>query len=190
MKPKLAIGIAASALLCAFLARPLWSEDQKPAPEGPKPGAEHQRLAKLAGKWSVSAKFWMGLPTDGQASEASAEFKVILDGWYVQQEFTGTFQGRPYHGAGMLGFDASSKRHTNYWSDNTGSAPMFLLGTSKDGGTTVEYPGEMAGPAGEGTVRYRTVMTHKSDDEFTYEMYATFDGKESKGMELTYTRKK
>ena len=41
-----------------------------------------------------------------------------------------------------------------------------------------------------GTGKYRTVLTWKSDDTFTYEMFDTVDGKEIKGMELTYTRKK
>jgi hypothetical protein len=189
MKSKLAIGIGLTTLLCAFLARPLWSEDGKEGPQGPKPGAEHQRLTKMAGKWDVSAKFWMGLPTDGQATAGSAEFKSILDGWFVQQEFSGTFMDSPYRGVGMLGYDTASKRFTNYWSDSVGSPPMFLLGTSKDGGTTVEYPGEM--PDGKGGVsKYKTVATHKSDDEFVYEMYEVMGGKDVKSMELTYTRKK
>ncbi|MCE9581011.1 MAG: DUF1579 domain-containing protein [Planctomycetes bacterium] len=189
MKSRIAFGIATSALLCALIARPLWSDDGKAAPEMPKPGAEHARLAKLAGKWDVSAKFWMGLPDDGKATQGSAEFKAILDGWYVQQEFTGTFMGAPYKGAGMLGYNQASGKYTNYWSDSAGSMPMLLMGTSADGGKTVEYPGEM--PDGKGGVsKYKTVATHKSDDEFVYEMYEIMDGKDVKSMELTYTRKK
>lgn len=180
--------MVAAALLCTLVARPIWSEDGK-KPEGPKPGKEHQRLAKLAGKWDVSAKFWMGLPTDGQATAGSAEFKVILDGWYVAQEFNGTFMGAPYHGFGTLGFNQASGKYTNYWSDNAGSMPMLLLGTSADGGKTVEYPGEMPDASGN-MQKYKTVAHHKSDDDFVYEMFEIVDGKEVKSMELTYTRKK
>ncbi|MCC6740206.1 MAG: DUF1579 domain-containing protein [Planctomycetia bacterium] len=192
MKTKFAAVLAATAVACVFFARPLWSDENGAGGDDrEKPGPEHRRLAKLEGKWDVSCKFWMGDPkTDGQPSQATSEFKVILDGRYVQQDFNGTFMGAPYHGMGTMGYDRVSKKYTNYWMDNVSTTPMYLLGTTGDDGKTVEYPGEMANPMGEGTVKYRTVMTHKSDDEFTYEMYATFDGKESKGMELTYTRKK
>ena len=203
MKLKTVLGLSAAVVLCAVIARPLWSDDEgsgaggkkdggedaAKAAEMMKPGPEHKELAKLAGKWDVSGKFWMGTPDDGKAVPGTAEFKVILDGRYIQQDFTGTFMGQPYTGMGVMGYDRYMKHYTNYWSDSVSTMPMFLFGTTTDGGKTIEFPGEM--PDGKGGVaKYRTVMTTKSADSFTYEMFEPYEGKEMKAMELTYTRKK
>lgn len=193
MKTKFAIGIAVATLLCAFLARPLWSGDKDgPAPavdDRMKPGPEHEGLTRLAGKWEVVGKFWMGDPkTDGQPIPGAAEFKVILDGRYVQQDFTSEFMGK-YVGMGVMGYDRYSKKYTLYWNDNMSTMPQFMQGTSKDGGKTIEYAGEMPNPMGEGTMKYRTVLTTKSDTEVTYEMFEPVAGKDTKTMEIAYTRK-
>ena len=139
MKLKFAIGIAASALLCAFLARPLLSDDEGSdsgkgggaanGAEALEPGPEHKELAKLVGKWEVIGKFWMGTPDDGKAGPpGTSEFKSILGGRYIQQDFTGTFMGKPYTGMGVMGYDRYAKHYTAYWNDSVSTMPMFNFG--------------------------------------------------------------
>ena len=197
MKSKLAIGIAASALLCALLAGPLWSEDEGSdnggggeKPETMKPGPEHEAMAKWVGKWEVAGKFWMDASGKATESKSSAEFKGILEGRYFQQDYTGEFNGMPYTGMGIIGYDRVMKRYTEHWVDSISTSATYLTGTSKDGGKTIEFTGKMPDPEKGGEVDTRWVHTQRGDDSFVFEMYVKHAGKENKVMELTYTRKK
>src|SRR5439155_6493988 len=57
------------------------------------PGPEHQRLAKLAGKWKLQFTSWFAPGAPPQKSEGTAEFKTVLGGRYVQQEVKGDMAG-------------------------------------------------------------------------------------------------
>jgi len=59
------------------------------------PGPEHQRLAKLAGKWKLQVTSWMAPGAPPQKSEATAEFKTILGGRYLHQEVKGNMMDQP-----------------------------------------------------------------------------------------------
>lgn len=198
MKSKFLFGFAASAVLCAFLARPLWSEDKggdeggggQELPEGMKPGPEHEALAKLAGKWEIAGKMWMdatGKPTE---SKGSAEFKVIMDGRFIQQDYKGEMMGMPFTGMEILGYDRTTKKYTAHWVDSMSTGATWLTGTSKDGGKTIEFKGKMSDPESGGEVDSRWMHTSKGDDSFVFEMFLTVEGKEVRFMELTYTRTK
>lgn len=57
-------------------------------------------------------------------------------------------------------------------------------GSSKDGGKTVEFTGDMLDCGSESTVPTRWVTTRVSADENKVEMYVTRGDKEDKAMEL------
>ncbi|KAF0239986.1 MAG: hypothetical protein FD180_5101 [Planctomycetota bacterium] len=198
MKAKFAIGLALTAVLCAFLARPLWSEDEGSdkggggggMPDTMKPGPEHEAMAKWAGKWEVAGKFWMDPSGKATDSKGSAEFEVIMEGRYFQQDYKGDLMGMPYTGMEIIGYDRVMKRYTAHWVDSISTSATYLTGTSKDGGKTIEFTGKMPDPEKGGEVDTRWVHTAKGDDSFVFDMFLQSEGKESKIMELTYTRKK
>lgn len=196
MKSKLAIGIAASALLCAFLARPLWSGDEEKngggmeMPEWMKKGSEHDKLAKCAGSYDVEGEFMMEPGQPPMKSKSTAKFESILDGKFLQQTFSGEMMGMPFQGLGIDGYDRSTKKWTSFWCDSMGTASIYLTGESPDGGKTITFRGEMMDPDTGKMMKIRSVHTETGADSFTFEMFGEHDGKEGLMFKLTYTRKK
>ncbi|MBI3829182.1 MAG: DUF1579 domain-containing protein [Planctomycetes bacterium] len=157
-----------------------------------QPGKEHEGLKKLEGQYDVAVKMWMEPGKDPLEGKASAEFKMVMNGRYLKQDYKGDMMGKPYTGIGYEGFDRVTGKYTSAWIDDFGTSMMTVTGASKDGGKTIEFTGEQGDCMNEGkTVKLRCVHKVVSDDQFVFEMYHTGgDGKEAKDMELTYTRKK
>jgi hypothetical protein len=158
--------------------------------ESMQPGPEHQRLATLAGAWDVTCSLWMSPEAPAMQSRGSATYRVILDGRFVQADFTGSFQGKPFTGLSLLGYDKAAKRHISTWCDSMATNFVCLSGTSTDDGRTITYRGEMICPQ-LGRTEMRQVETREQDDRFTIVMYQTPEGRgEFKSMELTYQRRR
>lgn len=154
------------------------------------PGPEHESLAKQVGTWSVSTKIWMDPTQQPMESIGTAEFKLVMDGRFLHQEYKGEMMGMPFTGWGFDGFDRVTGKYTSFWIDSMSTSPTYLTGTSKDGGKTLEFTGEMSHWQSGSTVKTRWVTTHTSDEESHVEMYVTHGDKEAKAMELVYKRKK
>lgn len=153
-----------------------------------KPGPEHQQLAKLAGTWNLTCKFWMAPDAPPMETQGTMTIKAVFDGRFVAGEFTSTMHGQPFNGRSLNGYDRSAKEYVSIWYDSMGTGATRLSGQSSDGGRTITYAGEMTCPI-QGHVQLKQVETHQSDDRFTLIGYQTKDGKEQKTMELVYTRK-
>ena len=54
-----------------------------------KPGEPHRQFASLAGSWTTKTKEWMEPNKPPMESTGSAEMKMLLNGRFSQQEFTG-----------------------------------------------------------------------------------------------------
>lgn len=154
------------------------------------PGPEHEVLAKRVGTWSVSTKIWMDPSQNPMESIGTAEFKLVMDGRFLHQEYKGEMMGMPFTGWGFDGFDRVTGKWTSFWIDSMSTSPTSLTGTSADGGKTIEFTGDMSDCASGTVVKTRWVATHSSDDESRVEMYVTHGDKEEKAMELVYKRKK
>jgi hypothetical protein len=59
------------------------------------PGEPHKLFASLAGSWTTKNKEWMEPGKPPVESTGSVEMKMLLDGRYLQQEFTGNMMGNP-----------------------------------------------------------------------------------------------
>ena len=84
------------------------------------PGEPHKQLASLAGSWTTKTKEWMEPGKPPTESAGSAEMKTLLDGRFLQQEFTGEMMGHPYSGIGTTGYDNLRKRYVSTWIDTMG----------------------------------------------------------------------
>src|SRR5262245_50378539 len=105
------IGMVVIGLLCALSAA--WGQaggDKKKETQfaPPKPGAEHKLLAKLQGTWTAKVKAWLG-PGDPTTSTGVMNRKMIMDGLFLQEAFTGEFTGMKFMGMGMQGYDVDRK---------------------------------------------------------------------------------
>lgn len=177
--------------LC-LAAAPSFAQDKKddPLAKLPQPGAEHALLAKLEGTWDSKVKAWFGA---GKAEESTGIMvrKMILDGRYLEERYSGTVMGKPFKGLGVFGYDLDQKKYFMTWMDNFGTGLMVNYGTYDAKTRTWTYVGEDDNPQFEGKVKTRDVLRMITDNEMVFEMYRTpvSTGKEFKIMEITYTRK-
>ena len=153
------------------------------------PGEPHKLFASLVGSWTTRTKEWMEPDKPPMESTGSAEMKMLLDGRFLQQEFTGDMMGQPYSGVGISAYDNLRKRYVTMWIDSMGTGIFTMEGTASADGKTITLKGQHAEPGG-GHMTHRAVWQIVDSNTQTFDMYGTHEhGKEMKMMEITYTRK-
>ena len=154
------------------------------------PGEHHELLAKKAGSWDMQVKMF-GLTPDMPAQESTgkSQAKMIMDGRYLMDHIDGSFQGMPFKGMGISGFDNQSKKFRSIWIDNMGTSFMVAEGTFDAETSTWHYTATTPDPMTGETVEVRSTEQLVNDDKW---IMTTFrpgpDGKEMKQMEIVYTR--
>ena len=153
------------------------------------PGGPHKLLAGMAGSWLTRTKCWMEPNTPAMESTGTCEQKMLLDGRFLQQEFTGEMMGSPFTGIGITGYDNHTKKYVSTWMDSMGTGIYFFEGTASADGKTITQESSYDDPV-RGPMKWRTVTRIVDDNSHLFEMYATDKGgKEEKMMEITYSRK-
>lgn len=151
------------------------------------PGAPHRMLAGMAGNWNTRGRFWMEPGKPPVESTGHSKQTMVLDGRFLQQEFTGDMMGSPFTGLGFCGYDNHTEKYVSTWMDTMGTAIMVFEGTASADGTitqTSSYDDPVQGP-----MKWRSVTHLVNPDTLEFEMYATGrSGREEKMMEITYTR--
>jgi hypothetical protein len=148
---------------------------------------EHEEFKKVVGEWTVDAKYYWENPEEPKQTQAASTFKLILDGRFLQQSFHDTIDGNKYEGMGVSGYDKARKKFVGIWVDNMATGMMYMEGEKDEDGNVVDY-GESTTPMGK--TKVKMVTTPLRDNKFTFTMYMVLpDGTETKGMELTYSRK-
>jgi hypothetical protein len=148
------------------------------------PGAPHQHLATMAGKWTTTQTMYVeGLP---QTSTGTYEGEVVLGGRYVLGRFKGSYMGQPFEGLSLDGFDNGKQEFFSIWLDTMGTGYYLTHGTASADGKTVSHKGTMTlGPL-EMPTRAETVFVDQ--DTVTFAMWQSMGGPEMKSMEMTYKR--
>ena len=153
------------------------------------PGEPHKLFASLAGSWTTKTKEWMEPDKPPMESTGSAEMKMLLDGRFLQQEFTGDMMGQSYSGVGISAYDNLRNRYVTMWIDSMGTGIFTMEGTASADGKTITLKGQHAEPGG-GHMTHRAVWKIVDSNTQTFDMYGTHGhGKEMKMMEIRYTRK-
>lgn len=152
--------------------------------EPPKPGPEHERLKELVGTWD--AVMDMG----GQKSKATATYKSICNGMWLESDFEGDLGGAKFQGHGLDGYDLEKKKYVGVWVDSMSSIPMQFEGSYDAKTRTMTMTGESRGPDGK-PQKFKTMTETKDKDHFTFKMYmASAEGQEQLAFTIEYTRKK
>lgn len=153
------------------------------------PGEQHKQLASLAGSWTTKTKEWMEPNKPPVESTGSAEMKVLLDGRFLQQELTGQMMGQPFSGIELIAYDNLLKRYVTTWMSTMGTGIFMMEGTPSADGKTITLKGQHPEPGG-GYMEHRAIWKIVDNNTQTFDMWGTHHGgKESKMMEITYTRK-
>ena len=80
------------------------------AQEFDKPGPEHEKLRELAGEWDCVMEM------QGQKSKATASYKSICGGMWIESDFQGDLGGLKFQGHGLDGYDLKRKKYVGaFW---------------------------------------------------------------------------
>ncbi len=153
------------------------------------PGAQHRELAKMAGSWTTKSKGWMEPDKPPMESAGFCEQKMILNGRYLQQEYTGEMMGNTFDGINLIGYDNHTKKYVSTWIDSMSTGIYYFEGTASADGKTITQECAYNDPV-RGPSVWRSVTRIVDDNTLRYEMYITSKGgKEEKMMEMTVARK-
>jgi hypothetical protein len=155
------------------------------------PGAEHKLLAQKAGSWTARVSMWMSPGAPPQVSDATSESRLIMGDRYLEDVVNGTFNGMPFEGRGVTGFDNLKKKYVYVWVDNMGTGLMTGKGTYNPKRRSFTWLSEAPDLMTGKVKTVRGVDTLIDADNWKSEMYDKGpDGKEFKSMEIVYKRKK
>ena len=152
------------------------------------PGEPHKLLAKLEGSWITKTTGWLeGKPA--MESTGTCEQKLVLNGHYLQQIYTGEMMGAPFSGINLLGYNNHTKNYESVWLDSMSTAIYLFVGKGSADGKTItqecSYDDPVRGPA-----VWSSVTKIKDDNTLEFAMFITpKGGKEEKMMEMTVARK-
>jgi hypothetical protein len=179
-------------LVFALSSRPLDAGDKKDKPpsEPPGSGPEHKRLHELVGTFDA-------VITAHLDAGKTAEFKgvvkrqMILDGRFLQEEYEGTFAGKPLKGLLFLGYDTAKKKYVSTNMDNTNNAILSSEGPYDEKTKTFTMAGAVVDFVSGKLVSTRDVLRIVGPDEQAMEIYHQLpEGKEFKAMSGRFTRRK
>ncbi len=153
------------------------------------PGEPHKLFASLEGTWTTRTRSWMEPDKPPMETTGTCEQKLLLDGRFLQQIYTGDMMGEKFTGINLIGYDNHAKKYVSAWIDSMSTSIYYFEGTARAGGKTITQESSYDDPVRGPTV-WRSVTRIKDDNTLEYEMYLTDKkGKEEKMMDMVVTRK-
>jgi hypothetical protein len=161
---------AVAALAVGWVGGSVYSEDAKPSEADMKaafealgrPGPEHQRLKAFVGNWAVDAKM-----DDGTGkmvdTKGTASFAMVLGDRYLRHEFQGTFDGQPFVGRGIIGFDNATKKWISSWIDSMSTGMAVGEGQETEQGKAWRFKDTFNGPSGPMTMRNELTVVNANE---------------------------
>jgi hypothetical protein len=159
--------------------------------EAGKPGPEHKKLEPFVGDWAFTMKVWT--PGHEPAElKGTVERKWILGGRFVQETLRGECckSGKTFEGLGLIGYDRAQKKFTAVKACELCGTLSSGLIDYNEAGNRFECSKEECCPLSGNKVKGRDECVIESKDRIVSTAYKTIEGKETKVMELVFTRKK
>ncbi len=152
-----------------LLMAPAGVQDPKAAPT-----AEHARLAKLAGDWSVVSTF--AFPGSAPKEfHGTAQGRAILGGRFLQLDESSVEFGELTEKQKTWGFNVATKRYEGVWIYTGSTAVMHLVGTTADDRKKIAGDASFAGENGE-PQKFTWDLTVVDDDHFSTTLVAPAHG--------------
>jgi len=154
------------------------------------PGPEHAKLKMMEGEFDADVTMQMMPDAPPQNSKGKIKNTMIMDGRYLQGEYTGDMMGQPFKGLSIMGYDNYAKKFNSLWIDSMSTMAMNSEGAG-DASGKIEMKCTFDCPMTQSKRTSRTVVTVNDANSHTMEMFdAGPDGKEFKSMTIKYTRAK
>ncbi len=152
------------------------------------PGAEHQRMAEMAGTYDMTIKSWHG-PGEPTTDTGTATRRMILGDRVMVEEVKSQMMGQPFTGHSMVGYDNVSDKYWATWIDSMSTGLMASEGTC-DASMACTYTGTYNDAMSGQPKTVRMTSRWTDDNTEIFEMHGPGpDGKESKMMEITYRKR-
>jgi hypothetical protein len=153
------------------------------------PGPQHAALAEHAGTYDMKIRSWEtpGAPPTEETGIATRS--MALGGRVMVEEVQSKMHGQPFTGHGMEGYDNVSGKYWSTWNDSMSTGVMVSEGTC-DAQNACTFTGSWNDPVTKGKTTARMTTKWLSPTVEQFEMYGPGqDGKETKMMEMTYTKR-
>ena len=151
------------------------------------PGPAHRTLEPLVGNWKAEVKCWMDPDGPPNVSHGTAKTKWVLNGHFLQEEFSGEMMGKPFTGISLMGYDNTKQKFNTIWISDMQTSIFVSEGKGESGNRVITLEGKSTCPtADRKNVLVKSVFRLLSPDKHVFEMFD--EDKGMKTMEITYTR--
>lgn len=154
------------------------------------PGTPHKHLESAVGTWDADVTMWMAPGAEPMKTKGTMETTMILGGRYQQSVHKMDWNGMPFEGVSVVGYDNALKKYQSTWVDNFGTGVMMMEGTHNESTKTTAMKGKMTDPMTGKDLMMREEVKIVDNDHHVMDMYCNDKGKEYKTMHIEFTRRK
>ncbi|MHC2069598.1 DUF1579 family protein [Bremerella sp. T1] len=137
------------------------------------PGEPHMHLQEMVGKYKTVSTWIVPGKEQESVDDGTAEFKSILGGRFVTQEFKSTYNGETMEGFGILGYDNAKQKFVGIWLDNMSTHILRTEGTLDEKTGVMTETGVCSSPVGEMNFK---MVTKPTDKGFVFTLGQVADG--------------
>lgn len=153
------------------------------------PGPAHALMTELAGTWAVTTRLWMDPSEPPQVTRGQVVRTVILGGRVLHEDFRSEWEGQPFQGIGLRGYDNVTGRYWGTWTDNISTGVTVLFGQVNETGDVLVLEGQTPDPISGSVQPMRIEGRMDGPDREISEFYYTGpDGQLVRTMQIVYER--
>jgi hypothetical protein len=153
------------------------------------PGPPHARLASRAGTWDLDITYWERPDAEPLRTKGTSQVTAIWGGRYLVEHLKTEFDGEPFSGLGITGYDNFKNKFVSVWIDCLSTGIMRATGEGE--GATIVYDSESVDFVNRSYKMCRSSERTIDADTRRIFLYDTdLDGNEFMSFEIVYRRKK
>jgi hypothetical protein len=196
MKRALLVSVAALALCLTAVSA--MAGEEKPVDEqammkawmeAATPGAQHKLLEPMVGVWNV-VNYSYETGQKVEAGGGTSTRTMILGDRFLQDHTEAQMMGMPMDGWGLTGYNNTTGEYESTWIDNMGTAIYLSKGKATADGKQITQTMDYVDPMTKKATKVKTILSFDGPDNASFTWYSLEGDKETKSMEMIYTRRK